>query len=105
MGADASPEAIKKEVRVYLLVFLTLGVLTAVTVLAAELELNLQMTILLAMAIATVKGTLVAGSFMHLFHEKKVIYWLLILSVFFLIVCLVLPVFTTLGYWATEAVE
>jgi cytochrome c oxidase subunit 4 len=85
-----SPEEIKKEIRVYLTVFVALAALTAVTVGAFYYLKDLPVTyaILVALAIASVKGSLVAGYFMHLLSEKKLIYAVLGLTVFFFIVLL-----------------
>ena len=44
----------------------------------------LALAILIAMIIATAKGTLVVGFFMHLLHEKKMIYLILIITLVFL---------------------
>lgn len=89
-----SPEQIRKEMRVYLTVFLGLAVLTAVTV-GAFYQLKafpVRLAILVALVIASVKGFLVAGFFMHLLSEKKVIYGVLILTVVFFIFLMLLPV-------------
>ncbi len=88
-----SPEEIKREMRVYLAVFGGLAVLTAATVAARFLlHLPLHQAIALALLIAACKGFLVAGFFMHLLSEKKVIYGILALTVLFFIVLLALPV-------------
>jgi caa(3)-type oxidase subunit IV len=80
-----SPEEIKREVRVYLIVFVALAALTAVTVgsFYALKSYPVSVAIGVALAIALVKGSLVAGYFMHLLSEKKLIYAVLILTVFF----------------------
>ena len=83
-----SPEEIKREVRVYLIVFGALAALTVVTV-ASFYGLKsypVYVAILVALAIASVKGFLVAGYFMHLLSEKKLIYAVLLLTVFFFFV-------------------
>lgn len=88
-----SPEQIRKEMRVYLTVFIGLAVLTAVTVFACYgLKLPVHTAIIVALIIASVKGFLVAGFFMHLLSEKKVIYGVLILTVIFFIFLMTLPV-------------
>ena len=93
-----SPEEIKREMRVYLTVFAGLAALTAATVGARFLlHLPLGEAIALALAIACVKGFLVAGFFMHLLSEKKVIYGVLALTIFFFAVLLFLPVHDILG--------
>jgi cytochrome c oxidase subunit 4 len=88
-----SPEEIKREVRVYLLVFCSLAVLTGATV-AARLLFDLPMgyAIAVALAIALTKGFLVAGFFMHLLSEKKLIYAVLALTVIFFAFLIWLPV-------------
>jgi cytochrome c oxidase subunit 4 len=68
------------EVRGYLIVFGTLLVLTLVTVGASYLRLPMGLTIALALSIATVKAGLVAGVFMHLTHERAMIYATLVLT-------------------------
>jgi cytochrome c oxidase subunit IV len=79
-----SPEAIKKEIRVYLIVFGALAVLTGVTVYACYgLKMPAHIAILIALVIACTKGFLVAGYFMHLLTEKKLIYSVLALTLFF----------------------
>jgi cytochrome c oxidase subunit 4 len=83
-----SPEEIKREVRVYLIVFGALSALTVVTVAAfyALKSYPVHVAVLVALAIAAVKGSLVAGYFMHLLSEKKLIYAVLLLTIFFFLV-------------------
>jgi cytochrome c oxidase subunit IV len=84
-----SPEEIKREIRVYLIVFGALAVLTALTVYACYgLRMPPHIAIMIALAIACTKGFLVAGFFMHLLSEKKLIYSVLGLTVFFFAVLL-----------------
>ena len=84
-----TPEEIKKEIRVYLIVFGALAVLTGLTVYACYgLQMPPHTAIAIALAIASVKGFLVAGFFMHLLSEKKLIYSVLALTVFFFFVLL-----------------
>lgn len=80
---DNSPEAIHKEIRKYMIVFGALAVLTIITVAISRLELPTWQAIALGLAVATVKGTLVAAFFMHLLSERKLIYAVLVLTVFF----------------------
>jgi cytochrome c oxidase subunit 4 len=82
-GHDNSPEAIRKEIRKYLMVFGMLAVLTIITVSIAQMHLPTWQAIALALAVATVKGSLVAAFFMHLLSERKLIYAVLVLTVFF----------------------
>ena len=88
-NAHHSPEEIKKEIRVYLIVFAALAVLTGVTVYACYgLKMPAHIAIGIALVIASIKGFLVAGFFMHLLSEKKLIYSVLGLTVFFFAVLL-----------------
>jgi caa(3)-type oxidase subunit IV len=82
-GHDDSPEGIRKEIRRYLIVFGMLGILTIVTVAIAQLHLPTWQAITLALAVATVKGSLVAAFFMHLVTERKLIYAVLVMTLFF----------------------
>ena len=102
MDATASHDHVdlKKHVRTYLLVFGSLMVLTLVTVGLKYLHLPTVPAILVALAIAMVKGSLVACYFMHLISERKLIYAVLALTVVFFAVLLTLPVLTHHdGYW------
>lgn len=82
-GHDNSPEAIRKEIRRYLMVLGMLGILTLVTVAISTLKLPTWQAIALGLAVATVKGSLVAAFFMHLISERKLIYAVLVFTVFF----------------------
>jgi caa(3)-type oxidase subunit IV len=52
------------------------------------------LTIAIALTVATIKGSLVACYFMHLISEKKLILWVLVLTVVFFLALLALPAFT-----------
>ena len=86
---------IDKHVRVYIIVFVALMVLTIVTVAISRLHLSVPIAVTVALFVAIVKGSLVAGYFMHLVSEKKLIYAVLGLTVAFFIALLALPVLTT----------
>ena len=90
-------EEIKKETRIYIMVFVALAVLTVVTVAVSYLHLTAGPAILLALAIASVKGSLVACYFMHLISERKLIYSVLLLTVAFFVVLMVVPISATMG--------
>lgn len=79
-------------IKVYKAIGFTLLVLTLVTVGASYIDLSVAPAILLALAIASFKGYLVAGHFMHLTSEKKIIYLILILTVIFFAAVMLLPV-------------
>ena len=85
-------EHVKKSVRVYVIVFVALMGLTIVTVAVSTLHLSVGAAIAVALFIATIKAFLVAGYFMHLISEKKLIYSTLILTAVFFAVLMLLPV-------------
>ena len=86
-----SAEEIKKETRVYIIVFVALAALTLVTVAVSYLHLSFGAAIALALFIATIKGSLVAAFFMHLISERKLVYAVLILTLVFFVALLLLP--------------
>ncbi len=95
--SQSEAEHVKEHVRVYLMVFSALAVLTVVTVAISYLRLSTGYAIGVAMAVATVKASLVALYFMHLISEEKVILWLLVLCVAFFAALMFLPVSTETG--------
>ena len=99
-AADGHAVDIDKHVRIYITVFVTLMVLTIVTVAISRFHLPVPMAIAVALLVATVKGSLVACYFMHLISEKKLIYAVLALTVAFFIALLFLPILTVHdGFW------
>lgn len=97
MGGS-SVEEIQKHVRVYIGVFISLLVLTAVTVGVAEFHfLTTTQAIIVALIVASVKASLVACYFMHLITERGMIFWILGLCALFFVVLLLLPVITEAG--------
>ena len=100
MSDAHSAEDLKKHVRAYILVFVSLMVLTVVTVAVYYVHLPVPAAIGVALLIASVKGSLVACYFMHLISEKKLIYAVLVLTVVFFAALLALPVLTVHnGFW------
>jgi len=93
MSAHAD-EDIKKSVKTYVTIFGALMVLTVVTVAVSYLHLPVALAILVALAVATVKGSLVALYFMHLAHERPVIYYVLALTLVFFIFVMFVPLAT-----------
>ncbi|HXW07684.1 MAG TPA: cytochrome C oxidase subunit IV family protein [Vicinamibacterales bacterium] len=94
---------IDRHVRVYIIVFVALMVLTIITVAVSYLHLPVAGAVTVALLVATIKGALVAGYFMHLVSEKKLIYAVLVLTVVFFVVLLALPTFThSNGFWIDE---
>ncbi len=83
---------INKHVKLYIGVFAVLFVLTIVTVLASRVQLSGAGNVVLALAIAVCKASLVAAVFMHLKWEKTGwIWWPLALCAFFLVMLMALP--------------
>ncbi|MBI5800949.1 MAG: cytochrome C oxidase subunit IV family protein [Verrucomicrobia bacterium] len=82
----SSPEAIQRTIKKY---FMVGGVLFGGTVLTVAMYYihipSVAATIAIALLIASVKAAFVAGVFMHLSDERKMIYGILVCTVFFLV--------------------
>ena len=89
-------EAVKKSVRSYMTVFAMLMVFTVITVAVSRIHFAVPITIGIALIIASMKGAMVAGVFMHLSHERQAIYGTLILTFVFFIVLMFIPIFTVM---------
>jgi cytochrome c oxidase subunit IV len=95
MDAHAqSVDDIKKSVKTYFMIFGALMVLTIITVGVSYVHLPVAAAVTVALIVATIKGSLVALYFMHLVHERKVIYWVLMLTVIFFIFMMFVPLLT-----------
>ena len=88
---EHAPEEVKKHVKIYISVFVALAALTVITVTVSYLHLPIHQAVLVALVIATIKGSLVALFFMHLISEKQIIYWVLGLAFIFFAVLLLIP--------------
>ena len=79
----------------YRKVFIYLLIGTTLTVWASYMDFNIGDSmagaIFVGLTIAIIKGYLVAANFMHLNSERKLIYWILLLTVFFLALLLFIP--------------
>ena len=95
--SESEATRVREHLRVYVMVFVALAVLTVVTVAISYLHLPTALAISVAMVVATVKASLVAGYFMHLLTEKKVVLWLLLLCAAFLVFLFALPLGTETG--------
>src|ERR1700691_1925366 len=74
----------RKHIRTYLIIGLALMLGTALTVWASLIDFgSREYNIAIALIIASAKGFLVAGFFMHLISEKKMIYSVLSFTAFF----------------------
>jgi len=84
MSEAHSHADIKKHVKTYLVIFIALLVGTFVTVALYSIHFeNFAVTVAIALFVATVKASLVAGFFMHLISEKKAIYAMMAATFFF----------------------
>lgn len=92
---SSSAEEVRQSVKLYIGVLIALAVLTGVTVLVASWKLGIIGALVIALIIASIKGSLVASVFMHLMHEKSVIFIILALTFFFFIFLLLWPVMTS----------
>ena len=89
---------IEEHIKVYLTVFGALVALTVLTVAASYLNVSTTEAIFLALSIATVKASLVAGYFMHLITERQTIIYILYLTFVFFLVCMFLPLITYIDH-------
>jgi len=90
-----SAKEMAHHIATYRKVFIYLLIGTTLTVTASYMEFNVQNSIagavFVGLSIAAIKGYLVAANFMHLNSEKKIIYWILLLTIFFLGLLLFIP--------------
>ena|SRR5436190_18655194 len=75
---------VRKDIKRYIIIGVALLVGTVLTVAMYYVHIpSVPATIAIALFIATVKSSLVAGFFMHLISERKAIYAVLLATVFF----------------------
>lgn len=90
-------EEIQKSVKKYILIGIILIACTGLTVALSYYEMPTHgQNIILGMILATIKAALVALIFMHLNHERSVIYKVLAFTVVFAIVLFVLFYFSNI---------
>ncbi|GIR89351.1 MAG: hypothetical protein CM15mP87_08430 [Candidatus Neomarinimicrobiota bacterium] len=75
--SNNSDHSIEHHIQTYIRVFIALGVLTVITVAVSYLEVSFIEAFFLAITIASIKGSLVLGFFMHLISERAAIIWIL----------------------------
>ena len=92
---------VQRSIRKYLMIGGALLVFTVITVAANLVHLPVAAAITVAMIIASMKASMVAGVFMHLSHEKQWVYGALALTVVFFIALMLLPIFSTMDSIAT----
>ena len=85
---------IQHHVKVYINVFVALIILTFITVAVSFLKVSFIEAFFLAVTIATIKGSLVLGFFMHLITEKQAIIWILISTFIAFLILMFLPLIT-----------
>ena len=78
----------------YLLVFAALLVLTVATVAVSALQLSPTAGIAVGLTIAFAKATLVALFFMHLLHERRIVYISLAFTAIFFVALIGLTLWT-----------
>ena len=84
MSDHAHTDNFSSHIRRYLIVFFALIIGTAFTVWASYINFgSREINIVVALVIACVKAFLVAGYFMHLISERKMIYCVLAFTAFF----------------------
>ena len=91
MSSDHDIIDIQRHIKVYMTIFAALAVLTIITVAASYLDLSTGEAVFLALAIASIKGSLVASYFMHLISERALITWILMLTAGFFFVLMFIP--------------
>jgi caa(3)-type oxidase subunit IV len=83
---DHAAHDVSKHIRAYLMVGGTLLLFTAITVALSYVNFGTQKAnVAVAMVVASFKAGLVAAIFMHLSSEKRMIYRILIFTVFFVL--------------------
>ena len=86
-----SPEDIKKHVKIYMYIGGFLIAATLFTVYLSFVDFGSHtMNMLIGMAVATAKSSLVCLFFMHLNHERSTIYKIMLFSVVFVTVMFIL---------------
>ena len=89
--ATESKESIEHHIQTYIRVFIALGVLTVITVAVSYLNVSFIEAFFIAMTVATIKGSLVLGYFMHLISERQMIIWILVATVTTFIILMFIP--------------
>jgi caa(3)-type oxidase subunit IV len=99
MSDDHSPEQFRHHVRRYLFVFYALLFGTVITVGASYIPFGHHaVNVGVALAIACGKAFLVAGYFMHLVSERKMIYGIMIFTAFFFIGLMFLTIWSVADF-------
>ena len=103
MGHDAHD--VSSHIKQYLLIGATLIVFTVITVAISFIDFGGNNNMIVGMAVATFKASLVAAIFMHLNAERPLIYKVLIFTVVLAIVLFVLFAFSHGNHLMDEGFE
>ena len=90
MSGDTN-HSIEHHIQTYIRVFIALGVLTVLTVAVSYLEVSFIEAFFIAITIATIKGSLVLGFFMHLISERVAIIWILVTTLVAFLILMFIP--------------
>ena len=103
MNTENIIKHVHQQIKNYVIIFGLLMILTVVTVLLSRLQVQVGFGVALALIVAGIKGSLVAGIFMHMFTEKiSVVNLVLIFSGIFFLVMIGLILF---GYFDSFVME
>lgn len=84
-------EDIQHHIKVYMNVFMALAILTIVTVAVSYLNVSFIEAFFIAIAVATIKGSLVLSYFMHLLDEKPAVIWILATTMIAFLILMFIP--------------
>jgi caa(3)-type oxidase subunit IV len=88
-------EDLQKHVKTYVKIGIILGIATIITVGLSYVELSTHgMNIIVGMIVAAIKASLVGLIFMHLNHERSLIYKILVFTTLFVLAMFILVYFS-----------
>jgi caa(3)-type oxidase subunit IV len=88
---SGSAEDVRQHIKLYRKIGGALLALTVVTVAVSYIDVAVPLAIVIALVIALTKGSLVASYFMHLIGERRSIYAALLLTAFFFLLVIFIP--------------
>ncbi len=92
--AETDIASLKNDIKSHFKIFAVLSILAVINVFLSYFLHHLGMpTVFVVLIIAAIQGTLIAGFFMHLRCEKKIIYFFLALTLTFVMGLLFLTLF------------
>jgi len=89
--SNKSHDSIEQHIKTYINVFIALAFLTVITVAVSYLKVSFIEAFFIAITIATIKGSLVLGFFMHLISERQAIIWILVTTLVAFLILLFIP--------------